>query len=107
MRKQREEEDFWDEHEDPRLESSSDESNFDESSRDEQSSDEESLEVDDGRGDNTQEGLGDNDGGVLLEVEDPIFSGQFGRIMQVGIFEELGGVVRQPQKNVRDNVKES
>ena len=73
MRKQREEEDFWDEHEDPRSESSSDESNFDESSHDEQSSDEESLEVDDGRGDNTQEGLRDNDGGVPLEVEDPIF----------------------------------
>ena len=32
LRKQREEEDFWDEHEDPQSESSSDESNFDESS---------------------------------------------------------------------------
>ena len=53
LRKQREEEDFWDEHEDPRSESSSDESNFDESSHDEQNSDEESLKVDDGRGDNT------------------------------------------------------
>ena len=73
LRKQREEADFWDEHEDPRSESSSDESNFDESSHDEQSSNEESLEVDDGRGDNTQEGLGDNNRGVLLEVEDPIF----------------------------------
>ena len=73
LRKQREEEDFWDEHEDLRSESSSDESRFDECSLDEQSADEESLEVDNGRGDNTQEGLGDNDGGVQLEDEDPIF----------------------------------
>lgn len=27
--------------------------------------------------------------------------------MQVGIYEELRGVVCQPQKNVRDNVKEN
>lgn len=45
-------------------------------------------------GENTQEGLGDKDGGGLggakqLEDDDPI-SGQFGRMMQVGIYEELG-----------------
>ena len=54
--------DFWDEHEDPQSESSSDEANFDKSSLDERSSDEESSEVDNGMEDNTQEGLGDNDG---------------------------------------------
>ena len=35
MRKQREEDDFWDEHDDPQSESGSDKSNFDESSLDE------------------------------------------------------------------------
>ena len=69
MRKQREEEDFWDEHEDPRSESSSDESNVDESSLGERSSDEENSEVDSGGGDNTKEGLEDNNGGVQLKVE--------------------------------------
>ena len=72
MRKQREEEDFCDEHEDFQLESSSDESRFDKSSLDGKSADEENLEVDNGRGDNTQ-GLGDNDGGVQLEDENSIF----------------------------------
>ena len=73
LRKQREEEDFWDEYEGLRSESSSDESRFDECSLDERSTDEESLEVDNRKGDNTQEGLGDNNGGVQLEDEDPIF----------------------------------
>ena len=63
LRKQREEEDYWDEHEDLRLESSSEESNFAESSLDRHISDEENSEVDNGRGDGTQEGLGDDDGG--------------------------------------------
>ena len=93
LRKQREE-DFLDEHEDFQSDLSSDESRFDESSLDREGTDEEDSEVDeedlgvdDERGDNTQEGLGDNDGRVQLEDKDPI-SGQFGRIMQVGIYEE-------------------
>ena len=59
LRKQREEEDYWDEHEDLQSESSSDESNFAESSLDGRSSDEENSEVDNRRGDGTQEGLGE------------------------------------------------
>ena len=70
MRKQGEEEGYWDEHEDFRSKASSDESTFAESSLDGRSSDEENSEVDNGRGDGTQEGLGDNDGGVQLEVGD-------------------------------------
>ena len=35
------------------------------------------------------------------------FSGQFEKIMQVGINKELGGVVCQAQKNVKNKVKES
>lgn len=73
LRKQKEEEDFWDEHEDPQSESNSDESNFDESSLVERSSDKENVDADDGRGDNTKEGLGDDDGGIQLEVEDNNF----------------------------------
>lgn len=53
LRELREDEDFWDEHEDPQSDSSSDESNYDESSLSERSSDEEKPEVDDGRRDNT------------------------------------------------------
>ena len=64
MRKQSEEEDFWDEHEDLQPESRSEEPNFDESSLVERSSDEENVEADDGKGDNTKEGLGDDDWGV-------------------------------------------
>lgn len=58
MRKQKEEEDFWDEHKDPRSESNSEESNFDESSYDKKSSDKKSLEVNDEKEDNTQKRLG-------------------------------------------------
>ena len=69
LKKQREEEDFWDEYEDPLLESSSDESKV-ESSLDESSSEEgdlglDDVRVDDLRGDNTLERLGDN-GGVTI-----------------------------------------
>lgn len=53
LKKQREEKDFWDEHKDLQLKSSSDKSNFDEFSYDEQSSNKKSLEVDDKRKDNT------------------------------------------------------
>lgn len=75
MKKQREEEDFWDEHEDLRSKSSSDQSRFDEFRLDEWSADEENLEMDNGMGDNTQVGLGDNDfrGGLQLEENDPSF----------------------------------
>ncbi len=69
MRKQREEDDFWDEYEGFRSESSFYESNFVESSLDGCSSDEENLDGrEGGRGDSIEEGLGDNDGGVQLEV---------------------------------------
>ena len=50
LRKQREEEDFWDEFEELQSESSSDESNIEDSSLDEPSSDEDNLEVDNKRG---------------------------------------------------------
>ncbi len=66
MRKQREEEDFWDELEEFQSESSSDESNIKDSSLDEHSSDEDNMEVDNRRGDNTYLELGDQDGGVQL-----------------------------------------
>ena len=66
LRKQREEEDFWDELEEFQSESSSDESNIEDSSLDEPSSDEDNVEVDNRRGDNTHAGLGDQDGGVQL-----------------------------------------
>lgn len=66
MRKQREEEDFWDEHEDSQSKSSSHESNFDESSLDVYTSDQESLDEEENEGDGTQEGLGDNYGGVTI-----------------------------------------
>ena len=69
LRKQREEEDFWDEHEDFRSESSSDESDFVESSLDGYSSDEETLDEGENGGDGTQEGLGDDNGGVQLEAK--------------------------------------
>ena len=72
LRRQREEEDFWDEYEDVSVESSSDESSFDE-----YSSEEEELMVEGGRGDNIQEGLGDVDGGVHLTK-------RHGRSMMIG-----------------------
>ena len=68
LRRQRDEEDFWDEYEGVSVDSSSDES-----SPDEYSSEEEELMVESGRGDNIQEGLGDDDGGVRLEPEEQIF----------------------------------
>ena len=69
LRKQREEEDFWDEHEDFRSESSSDESDFVRSSLDGYNSDEENLDKGENGGDGTQEGLGDDNGGVQLEAK--------------------------------------
>ena len=70
LRKQREEEDFWDEYEESLSESSSDESNLEDLSLDEPSSEEDSLEVDNKRGDNTHEGLGDH---VQLGVKESSF----------------------------------
>ena len=73
MRKQREEEDFWDEHEDFWSEPSSDESDFVESSFDGCSPFEENLDERENRiGDSTQKKLGDNDEGVQLEVKEYI-----------------------------------
>ena len=57
------------EYEAPESESSSDESTFDEPSLDKPSSDEENP-VDNRDEENIYEGLGDNDGGLLLNVED-------------------------------------
>ena len=68
MRRQRDEEDFWNEYKGVSLDSSSDES-----SSDEYSSEEEDLMVEGGRGDNIQEGLGEDDGGVRLEPEERNF----------------------------------
>ena len=55
----------------------------------------------------TQEGLGDNNGGGLqLEVDDhsfrPVSKGNAGEY----IFEKSGGVAHWPQKNVNDVIKE-
>lgn len=73
LQRQREEEDFWDEYKDPRLESSSGESNCDESSQDESSSAEEDLVIENKRGDSTCEGLGNNDGEVQLKSRERTF----------------------------------
>ena len=53
-----------------------------------------------------QEGLGDNDGEVPLEVENPIFRPVW-KDNAGGYLRGVEGGVCQPQKNVRDNVKES
>ena len=69
MRRQREQEDYWDEHEDYGLDSSSDESDCDELSLDSLSSDDEREVVieEGGKEEGTCEGLGDDEGGVLLD----------------------------------------
>ena len=73
LKKQREEENFWDEYEELRSESSSDESNFKDYTLDEPSSEEDNPDGGNSRGDNTHEGLGDADGGVQLGVEERSF----------------------------------
>lgn len=75
LRRQREEEDFWDEYEDLSLESSSDEQNCDGSSQDGFSSEEEDLIIEKMRGHGICEGLGDDDddGRVHLEGEERNF----------------------------------
>ena len=103
MRKQREGEDYWDEHEEFPSESSSDESNFVESSLDGRSSDEEHW---DGKGDSTQEGFGDSNGGGYNSRLKIAVSSLFGKMTQVNNFEELGDVVHRPQKDVSVVVKE-
>ena len=76
LRRQREEEDYWDEYEDFSLDSSSEESDGDESSPDQPSSDggeEEVIEVHSKRGEDIREGLGDDEGRVQLEIEERTF----------------------------------
>ena len=73
LKKQREEEDFWDEFEELQSESSSDVSSIEDCSFVEHSSDEDNLEEVKKRGDNTCEGLGDEDGGVELGDKRPQF----------------------------------
>ena len=73
LRRQREEEDYWDEYED-NLESNFDESDDNKSSPDESSSDEEEGVIEDNRKEEgIYEGLGDNEGGVQLEIEERTF----------------------------------
>ena len=75
LRRQRQEEDYWDEYEDYNSEYSSDESDCNKPSPDEPSSDEEEEKVirDNGREKVTHEGLGDDEGGVQLEIEECTF----------------------------------
>ena len=75
LRRQREEEDYWDEYEDYSVESSSDESDCDEPSPDMPSSDEEEEELtkDNRRKEGIREGLGDDEGGVFLESKERTF----------------------------------
>ena len=69
LRRQREEEDYWDEYEDYSFESSSDESDCDEPSPDLPSSDEEEEEVtkDNRREEGTYKGLGGDEGLIVRE----------------------------------------
>ena len=68
-------------------------------------SDEENSEVDNGRGDGTQEGLGDDDGGVQLEVKDqsfrPVWKDNAGEYLR-----RIRGCGLSATENVKDNVKE-
>ena len=85
LRRQRDEEDFWNEYEGVSVDSSSDES-----SPDKYSSEEEELMVEGGRGDNIQEGLGDDDGGVRLEPEKQTFRPTWEK--------DAGGYLRELQR---------
>lgn len=67
MRKQRREKDFWKEYKDFQLKSSFDKLKFDNSSLDKQSTNEKSLEVNNKKGDNILEGLGDNNEEIQLK----------------------------------------
>ena len=73
LRRLREEEDYWDEYED-NLESCFDESDDNESSPDESSSDEEGGVIEENRKEEgVHEGLGDNEGGVQVEIKERTF----------------------------------
>ena len=76
LRKQREEKDYWDEYDDYSLESSSDESECDEP-LDLPSSEEEEEEgegtKDNRKEEGIREGLGDDEGGILLESKKHTF----------------------------------
>ena len=63
MRKQRKNEDFWDEHKNFQSKSSSNQSDSAKSSLNGYSSDEEILEKGENGGDDIQKDLGDNNGG--------------------------------------------
>ena len=69
LRRQKEEEDYWGEYENFSLNSSSEESNGNDSRPDQPSSDEEKEEVIE----DIHEGLGDDEGGVQLEIEKRTF----------------------------------
>lgn len=73
LKKQKEEEEFWDELDELQSESSSDETNIEDSSLEEPSSDEDSKEANNKRGDNTGEGLGDQGGSLQLRIEEHSF----------------------------------
>lgn len=92
MRKQIED---WDEPKDFRSETSSDQSNFVDSSLDRRSSDEENSGIKNGsRVDGTQERSGDNNGGYNWRLK-------VGKMTR-----NRGGVIRQPQKKVKGDVKQ-
>ena len=99
LRRQREEEEYWDEYEDYSLKSSSDESDCNEPSPDLPSSDEEEEEVtkDNRREEGTREGLGDDEGRVLLESKERTFEPTW-KSDAGGYLEELEDVVHRPQK---------
>ena len=75
VRTQREQQDYWNKYEDFYLESSFDESDNNEPSPDEPSSDEEEEEVIRGnkKEEGIRKGLGDDEGGVELEIEERNF----------------------------------
>ena len=74
LRKQREEEDFWDKYKEPYSKFSSNKSFFKEFSLDMTSSKDDNLDGRKIRGDNTCESLGDDDnGGIQLRVKERIF----------------------------------
>ena len=73
LRRLREEEDYWDEYEE-NLESSSNKSDDNESSPDKSSSNKEEGVIGENRKEEgVHEGLGDNEGGVQLEIEEYTF----------------------------------
>ncbi|MCJ1270411.1 hypothetical protein MMC22_010308 [Lobaria immixta] len=80
LRRQREDEDCWDEYKDPCSESSSDESDCNKLSSNESSSDKENMVVEDKRvieetlGDNPFEELGESDRGVQFKNKEWVFN---------------------------------